>query len=203
MNVLVLVAMAGAAVLGEWSQGATVVSLFAVANALESWSGSRARSAVAALMHVTPRHAHVLEGGVERCVPAEHLLPGRRSSCARGSGSGRWRGRRRRHLGGRVALTGKLILLIQKRVGDSVFADSLAALGLLEQPRLPALRHICGEGSGFSRGLLASGVHTQSSGLSVSRGVTPPAGVCCCAVLAIVPAAAGIGSWNSWLTGPW
>ena len=76
MHVLVVVSICGAAALGEWSEGATVASLFAVANLLESWSVARARREVAALMRTAPRHAHVVSDGQESCVPAAHVSPG-------------------------------------------------------------------------------------------------------------------------------
>ncbi len=76
MHVLVIVSIAGAAALGEWSEGATVASLFAVANLLESWSVTRARREVAALMRTAPRHAHVVADGRESCVPAAHIDAG-------------------------------------------------------------------------------------------------------------------------------
>ena len=76
MHVLVVVSIAGAAGLGEWSEGATVASLFAVANLLEAWSVARARREVAALMRTAPRHAHVVADGRESCVPAAHIAPG-------------------------------------------------------------------------------------------------------------------------------
>jgi cation transport ATPase len=41
MHVLVIVAIAGAAVLGEWSEGATVAALFAIANARTADSARR------------------------------------------------------------------------------------------------------------------------------------------------------------------
>jgi cation transport ATPase len=76
MHVLVVVSIVGASALGEWSEGATVASLFAVANLLESWSVSRARREVAALMRTAPRHAHVVADGREHCVPAAHVAQG-------------------------------------------------------------------------------------------------------------------------------
>ena len=83
MNVLVVVAIAGAVLLGEWSEGATVASLFAVANALEAWSGARARHAIAA------PHAHhaapcARARGRQRTLRARSstCIPARSSSCA-------------------------------------------------------------------------------------------------------------------------
>lgn len=57
MNVLMTVAVAGAWVIGEQSEGAAVVFLFALAELLESWSVSRARRAVAKLLELAPATA--------------------------------------------------------------------------------------------------------------------------------------------------
>ncbi len=54
MNLLMVVAVAGAIGIGEWLEATTVAFLFAVSLALESWSVGRARRAVAALMNLTP-----------------------------------------------------------------------------------------------------------------------------------------------------
>ena len=49
MHVLVCVSVIGAAAIGEWSEGAAVAFLFALAHRLESWSIERARAEIAAL----------------------------------------------------------------------------------------------------------------------------------------------------------
>jgi Cd2+/Zn2+-exporting ATPase len=63
IHVLMTVAVAGAIALGEWSEAATVVFLFAVAQHLESRSMDRARHAIRALMDLTPSDAVVLRDG--------------------------------------------------------------------------------------------------------------------------------------------
>ena len=59
MNLLMLVAVIGAAAIGEWFEAATVAFLFAVSLLLESWSVGRARRAIASLMSLTPPSARV------------------------------------------------------------------------------------------------------------------------------------------------
>jgi len=59
MNLLMAVAVLGAVGIGEWFEAATVAFLFAVSNALESWSVGRARRAVEALMDLSPTTAMV------------------------------------------------------------------------------------------------------------------------------------------------
>lgn len=59
MNLLMTVAIAGALLISEFFEAATVAFLFAVSLALESWSVGRARRAIAALMTLTPPTALV------------------------------------------------------------------------------------------------------------------------------------------------
>ena len=76
INVLMLVAAAGAAVLGQWSEAAAVVFLFAIAQALEAQTLERARHAVRALMDLTPSEVLLRDGAIERTVSAESIEPG-------------------------------------------------------------------------------------------------------------------------------
>jgi Cd2+/Zn2+-exporting ATPase len=76
INVLMLVAVVGAMVLGEWAEAGTVVFLFAIAQWLESRSMDRAREAVRALMDLTPAEARVRLGGDEQMLPVERVAIG-------------------------------------------------------------------------------------------------------------------------------
>jgi Cd2+/Zn2+-exporting ATPase len=76
MNLLMVVAVAGAIGIGEWFEAATVL-FFALALALEAWSLGRARRAVAALMELTPTVARVRHpDGNETEVPAGQVEVG-------------------------------------------------------------------------------------------------------------------------------
>jgi Zn2+/Cd2+-exporting ATPase len=76
INVLMLVAVAGAMALGEWSEAATVVFLFAIAQWLESRSMDRAREAIRALMDLSPGQARVRYGDREENVPVDRVAIG-------------------------------------------------------------------------------------------------------------------------------
>lgn len=76
INVLMVIAVAGALALGEWLEAASVVFLFAVAQWLEVRTLERARQAIRALVDLSPRQALVRRDGGERLVPVEDLRVG-------------------------------------------------------------------------------------------------------------------------------
>jgi len=76
INVLMSLAVAGAAAIGEWLEGATVIFLFSLANLLESWSMNRARRSIKSLMELAPNVARVRAGAEERTVPVEEVRIG-------------------------------------------------------------------------------------------------------------------------------
>ncbi|OYW24808.1 MAG: heavy metal translocating P-type ATPase [Planctomycetales bacterium 12-60-4] len=77
MNLLMTVAVVGAVLLDDWLEAATVTFLFAVSLALESWSVSRARRAVAALLELTPAVVRTVDQtGNERSRPAAEISVG-------------------------------------------------------------------------------------------------------------------------------
>jgi Zn2+/Cd2+-exporting ATPase len=76
IHVLMAIAVVGAVILGEWSEAATVIFLFAVAQYLESRSMDRARHAVRALMDLTPPDALVVRRGQERRVLVDDVVLG-------------------------------------------------------------------------------------------------------------------------------
>lgn len=77
MNLLMTIAVIGAAGIGEWFEAAVVTFLFAVSLALESWSVGRARRAVEALMAIAPPTARVIGGdGIATEVDASEVAVG-------------------------------------------------------------------------------------------------------------------------------
>ncbi|UCF96989.1 MAG: cadmium-translocating P-type ATPase [Spirochaetaceae bacterium] len=76
INVLMSLAVIGAAAIGEWLEGATVIFLFSLANLLESYSMNRARRSIESLMDLAPNIARVRAGAVERTVPVEEVQIG-------------------------------------------------------------------------------------------------------------------------------
>lgn len=69
MNVLMSIAVIGAFAIREYSEAATVVFLFSLAELLESFSVSRARNAIKAVLKLTPQIAQVIKGDKILSVP--------------------------------------------------------------------------------------------------------------------------------------
>ena len=76
INVLMVIAVAGAIAIGEWFEAASVVFLFALAQWLEVRTLERARQAIRALVDLSPRDALVARDGVERRIPIEEVRVG-------------------------------------------------------------------------------------------------------------------------------
>ncbi len=78
MNLLMVVAIAGAILIGEWFEAAVVSVLFSLALLLESWSVDRARRAIERLLDLSPPTARVdrLDGKGATDVPIEDVRPG-------------------------------------------------------------------------------------------------------------------------------
>jgi Cd2+/Zn2+-exporting ATPase len=79
INVVMLIAVGGAVALGQWSEGAAVVFLFALAQSLEARTLERARTAVRGLMDLTPADVLLLASDGERRVAVDAVSPGARA----------------------------------------------------------------------------------------------------------------------------
>lgn len=76
IDLLMVLAAVGAALLGAWAEGAILLGLFSTSNALEHYALNRTRNAVRALMNLSPVEATLLVDGVERRVGVEILSAG-------------------------------------------------------------------------------------------------------------------------------
>jgi Cd2+/Zn2+-exporting ATPase len=200
MNLLMTIAVLGAAGIGEWFEAATVAFLFAVSLSLESWSVARARRAIAALMALTPPTVIVLrEDGKEETVPSDRVpvggrflvRPGERialdGNVVRGSGEVN-----------QAPITGESTQ-VHKAVGAQVFAGTVNGDGVLEvESTRPATDTVVAR---IVRMVEEAGARRAPSEMWVDRFArvyTPAVMILAVGVLVIPPLLFG-GLWQEWL----
>ena len=198
MNLLMMVAVAGALIIGEWFEAATVAFLFALSLLLESWSVGRARNAVSALLDLAPPVVRVKDANGEREMKAVEVAVGTRF-IVRG--------------GDRIALDGRIVsgasavnqapitgesIPVSKEPGDEVFAGTINGDGLLEVESTKAATDTT-----LARIIrMVSDAHSRRAAAEqwverFARVYTPAVMVLALLVFALPPLLFG-GAWGTW-----
>ncbi|UTH11223.1 cadmium-translocating P-type ATPase [Macrococcoides canis] len=76
MNVLMTVAIIGAALIGELQEGAMVVVLFAISEALEGYAMEKSRAGIASLIDISPDVALIMRDGTFIEMDVDSVMPG-------------------------------------------------------------------------------------------------------------------------------
>ncbi|MCX2726914.1 heavy metal translocating P-type ATPase [Thermomicrobium sp. 4228-Ro] len=131
IDLLMILAAAGAAVLGAWPEGGILLFLFSLGNALEHYALGRTHRAIRSLIALRPDTALAIRDDNEVVLPVEELVPGDEVIVRPGE---------RIPIDGTVvagdssvdqsAITGES-LPVHKRPGDQVFSGTLNTTGLL------------------------------------------------------------------------
>jgi Cd2+/Zn2+-exporting ATPase len=199
INVLMLVAVCGAMALGEWSEGAGVAFLFALAQLLEARAMERARGAIRALMDLAPADAIRIRNGVEERVGVDEVAIGDRVLVRPGE---------KIPLDGRIAdgrsavnqapVTGES-LPVDKGPGDEVFAGTINGRGAIEV----IVERLRGD-STIAR-IIHLVEHAQAerapSQTFVERfaRIYTPAVLVLAVLVGVIPPALGVGAWGDWI----
>lgn len=130
-NFLMTVAAIGAVIIDQWSEGATVVFLFAVGNALQAYTLDKTRQSIKSLMELAPSQALVKRDGKEITLPVEEIVVGDMMIVKPGM---------------RIAMDGTIIdglsavdqasitgesVPVEKEAGDGVYAGTMNGTGAL------------------------------------------------------------------------
>ncbi|WP_419880865.1 heavy metal translocating P-type ATPase [Peribacillus sp. B-H-3] len=199
MKTLMTIAIIGAAVIGDWREGAVVVILFAVSEVLESYSMIKARQSIRSLMEIAPKKAIVKRNDIEIKIDVEDIevgdvmivKPGQKipmdGIILKGTSSVN-----------QAAITGES-LPVSKTVSDEVFAGSLNSEGLLvvqitkraEDTAIAKIIHLVEEAQGER-------APSQSFIEKFAKYYTPVIMFISLLVMTLPPLLAG-GSWGEWV----
>ncbi|WP_339183901.1 heavy metal translocating P-type ATPase [Oceanobacillus sp. FSL W7-1293] len=198
MNTLMTIAIIGAAIIGEWMEGATVVILFAISEALERYSMDKARQSIESLMDIAPKEALIRRGNEEMSIHVDDIQVGDIMIVKSGQ---------KLAMDGTVlkgsstlnqaAITGESVP-VAKTVDDEVFAGTLNEEGLLEvrvtkrveDTTLSKIIHLVEEAQ-------AERASSQAFVDKFAKYYTP-AIVILAMLIAIIPPLF-VGDWNTWI----
>jgi Zn2+/Cd2+-exporting ATPase len=131
IDTLMVLAALGAAIIGQWAEGAILLFLFSLGNALQAYAMGRTYRAVRALMELSPNEAVVLREGQEVRLPVDTLevgdlllvRPGERIAVDGIIASGQ-------SSIDQAAITGESMPVF-KQTGDAVFSGTINGEGAL------------------------------------------------------------------------
>lgn len=198
INLLMSLAVVGAAFIGDWFEAATVVFLFSLGESLEGYAMDRVRRSVRSLLSLAPAVALVKRGDSEQALPVAEVLPGDLVVVRAGE---------RVPLDGLVvsgvssvdqsSLTGESMPVLREP-GDALFAGTMNGSG----PLTMRVTRLAGDSS-VAR-IIRMVETAQAQRAPVQRLVDrfariyTPAVIAIAVAVAIVPPLAG-GSWSEWL----
>lgn len=132
MNVLMTIAVIGAAAIGAWIEASLVVIFFSLSNTLSVYTLEKARNSIKALMDLAPNEATIIRNGEEMKLAVEEIQvddvmiikPGEKIAMdgviVKGSSSIN-----------QAAITGES-MPVEKMVGDEVFAGTINQQGSIQ-----------------------------------------------------------------------
>ncbi|RTE10168.1 heavy metal translocating P-type ATPase [Paenibacillus whitsoniae] len=198
MNVLMTVAVLGAAAIGEWLEGATVVWLFALGIMLQTRSIEKTRNSIRSLMDLAPPEAIVKSGGALVRKPVEEVAVGDLIVVKPGD---------------KIPLDGQIIagessvnqapitgesIPVDKQSGDPVYAGTINEHGSLEiQVTKPAYDTTIAKIIHLVEEAQEQKAPTEAFVDKFARSYTPIVFILALVVM-VLPPVFGFGTWGEW-----
>ncbi|MDV2887703.1 heavy metal translocating P-type ATPase, partial [Alkalihalophilus pseudofirmus] len=76
VEMLMIFAAIGSAIIGYWTEGAILIFIFAVSGALETYTMNKSHKEISSLMELQPEEALLISNGLEKRVAVSELLVG-------------------------------------------------------------------------------------------------------------------------------
>ncbi|MEH7009367.1 heavy metal translocating P-type ATPase [Neobacillus niacini] len=76
VEMLMIFAAIGSAIIGYWTEGAILIFIFAVSGALETYTMNKSHKEISSLMKLQPEEALLINNGIDRRVPVSELKVG-------------------------------------------------------------------------------------------------------------------------------
>lgn len=73
VELLMIIAAVGSAIIGYWTEGAILIFIFSLAGALETYTLNKSNREIHSLMALQPEEARIIKDGKEMIIPVSHL----------------------------------------------------------------------------------------------------------------------------------
>ncbi|GHI00280.1 heavy metal translocating P-type ATPase [Neobacillus kokaensis] len=161
VEMLMIFAAIGSAIIGYWTEGAILIFIFAVSGALETYTMNKSHKEISSLMELQPEEALLFVNGIEKRVPVselrvgDHILikPGERvpsdgkiikgytnidEAAITGESMPVSKGNEEEVFAGTVNLTGSITVQVTKASGDTLFQKIIQLVQSAQSEKSPS-----------------------------------------------------------------
>jgi Zn2+/Cd2+-exporting ATPase len=161
VEMLMLFAAIGSAIIGYWTEGAILIFIFSLSGALETYTMNKSRKEISALMNIQPEEALLVNNGVEKRIAVaelevgDHILvkPGERipsdgtilrgqsnidESMITGESIPVSKNRQEEVFAGTVNLSGSITILVTKKNNETLFHKIIELVQSAQSEKSPS-----------------------------------------------------------------
>lgn len=161
VEMLMIFAAIGSAIIGYWTEGAILIFIFAVSGALETYTMNKSHKEISSLMELQPEEALLIQDGVEKRIPTAELQvgdqilvkPGERipsdgvivkgktnidEAAITGESMPVSKGNQEEVFAGTVNMTGSIIVQVSKASSDTLFQKIIQLVQSAQSEKSPS-----------------------------------------------------------------